>query len=171
MARSPEYLQRLIESLPEFEGLQQDWIDRKTVQEIVGVSKTVAWRILRRLGSVGPGGALMCSKLQIINGIRQLQVTGDWAFESGRRARVESNLEQLAGAARARGVVIARGAKSVELLSTTPDRLPDGICFRPYLLVVNFSSAVDLFQKLFALVSACKNEPDEMIEYIDGLAK
>jgi len=39
------------------------WVDRASVQEVLGCSQTEAWRILRKLGAEpGPGGALVLAR-------------------------------------------------------------------------------------------------------------
>jgi len=174
MARTPEYFQRLIDVLPEFERMPAgQWIDRETFQQVLGVSKPTTCRIIKALGWTGRrmGGAWVCEPDIVVKGIRHLRDTGEILYEEARRERVESNLQQLADVARARGVEIARGAKALEILSTVPGRLPDGLEFQHCRLVVDFANPLDLLEKLFAFVSACKNEPEGMLDYIEKQSK
>lgn len=162
MPDTPQYFQQLISSIHEFEGLKQDWIDRDTIEQLAGVSRSTARRILARCGAAverGPGGLRWVKKPAFMLMLQNLKESGEWYFEEARRERVDSNLTQLADAARARAVEIARDQDAVRILSSTLEDFPgEGIRFEAGRLVVEFSGPVDLLRKLFSFVSACKND-------------
>src|SRR5437868_12815196 len=96
MPARPAYFHRLTEALDVFALLETEWIDRKTLQETLGVSKTVAWRVLRSCGATaGPGNTVVCRRLELIQALEARQRTGAYAHEIRRRARVEENLDLL----------------------------------------------------------------------------
>ena len=76
--------------------METDWIDRKTLQEILGVSKTVAWRLFRLCGAVpGPGNTLVCPRESLAAALRSLEASGTCEREIRRRGRLEQNLNGL----------------------------------------------------------------------------
>ena len=73
MPARPAYFHRLADAIAVLEKLPSAWIDRQTLQEILGVSKTVAWRILRQCGaSQGPGNTLICARQELVAALDQL---------------------------------------------------------------------------------------------------
>src|ERR1035438_9095920 len=84
----PAYYHRLDVAIAVFRGLPAEWIDRRTVEEVLRVSKTVAWRIMRRCGaSDGPGNTLVCRREELILALVRLQSTGEFDREIRRRER------------------------------------------------------------------------------------
>ena len=69
-------------------------LDRpQTLQEILGVSKTVAWRILRQCGaSQGPGNMLICERLKLVAALESLRADQPCGRELRRRQRPEDRL-------------------------------------------------------------------------------
>jgi len=169
MPARPAYFHRLTEACDVFAQLNTDWIDRKTLQETLGVSKTVAWRILRSCGaSAGPGNALVCRRDSLLQALRTLQSTGACEFELRRRGRLESNLAQLAGAARSRHVQVAPPARSRVLLHTRFHQLPPGVELTPTRLSIDFAGTEDFLEKFAAVVFALQNDYEAMREFIDS---
>src|SRR5579872_7274413 len=96
MPARPSYFHRLTEALEVFRQLPADWIDRRTLQDTLGVSKTVAWRILRQCGAQeGPGGSLVCRRPELIDALEAVQRTGAYQHEIRRRDRIEARLSDL----------------------------------------------------------------------------
>ena len=78
MPARPSYAGRIGEMIRALEARQESWIDRRQVEEGLGVSKTVAWRLLRRLGAQeGPGNALILDRADAIRGLKSLQEDGE----------------------------------------------------------------------------------------------
>ena len=169
MPDKPSYFQSLIQSLDEFKGLTQDWIDCQTVAQLVGVSRSTARRIMLRCGAQpGPGGSLACSKDAFLRAVESIQTGGDAVFELTRRERVQTNLEKLAAVASLRHVEIARGPAAVDLLSSRLARLPAGVSLEKSRLTVEFKGSRDLFSKLYALAAAMGNDFQVVLDFLDG---
>src|SRR5690242_11920740 len=95
MPVTPLYIHRLDAGVAVLER-GPEWVDRKAVEEALGVSKWTAWRLLKRCGADdGPGGALVCRRDDLIRRLREIQ-EGVWAPEIERRKRVERYLDQIA---------------------------------------------------------------------------
>ena len=128
MPSQPAYFHRLTEALEVLRGLPLDWVDRRTLQEILGVSKSVAWRILRQCGGQpGPGNTLVCPRQDLIAAFERLQQTGAYEHEIRRRDRLESQLGDLLKIARSRHIPVAAEDQGGALLNSRFSDLPVGI--------------------------------------------
>lgn len=169
MPAHPAYFHRLAEAVAAFQRLPSEWIDRRTVEETLGVSKTVAWRVLRQCGAVdGPGNTLVCRRETLIVALERLQEDSACRQEIRRRERLESRLGNLLAAARSQHVQLAAPAKAVEMLSSRFARLPEGVELKPRELVVRFAGAADFLSKIGAVVFALQNDYDAICSFIDG---
>jgi hypothetical protein len=151
-----------------FRRLPSDWIDRRTLEETLGVSKTVAWRILRRCGAVdGPGNTLVCRRESLIAGLERLRDDESARREIRRRERVESRLGRLLAAARSQHVALAPAAEGADLVSSRFARLPEGIELEPRELRIRFADSGDFLRKVGAIVFALQNDLEEIRDFID----
>jgi hypothetical protein len=164
----PAYFHRLTEALETFRQLHTDWIDRRTVEETLGVSKTVAWRVLRSCGaSAGPGNTVVCRRLELIQALEALQQTGQYEHEIRRRSRVEQNLNLLLQSARSRHIQVAPDNRGVGLVNTRFATLPVGITLSPSRLTIDFTGTPDFLEKVGALVFALQNDYEAVGEFIE----
>ncbi len=167
MPARPAYFHRLTEALETFRHLKTDWIDRRTVEEVLGVSKTVAWRVLRSCGaSDGPGNTVVCRRLELVQALEALQETGGYQHEIRRRNRVEQNLDLLLQSARSRHIQVAREDRGLDLASTRFAELPAGIELSPSRLIIDFSGTQDFLAKFGAVVFALQNDYERVEEFI-----
>src|SRR5215207_10454027 len=96
MPATPLYIHRLGAGLAALEAGTAEWVDRRAVEEALGVSKWTAWRILKRCGAEdGPGGSLVCRREDLVRRLRAIQENGVFAPEIERRKRVERYLDQI----------------------------------------------------------------------------
>ena len=168
MPALPAYFHRLDDAVASFRRLSSEWIDRRTVQETLGVSKTVAWRILRKCGAEdGPGNTLICRRESLIAALERLQEDAGYRQELHRRERFESRLGQLLAAARSQHVQLARASTAAEMLSSRFAKLPPGIELQPRELIVKFDSSTDFLGKVGAIVFALQNDYEAIREFID----
>ena len=163
----PAYFHRLAEAIRVLEKLPSTWIDRQTLQETLGVSKTVAWRLLRRCGaSPGPGNTLICDRLELIAKLEKLHTGKVCGRELQRRERLEDRLTQLVVAARAQQIRIVAAGRAVELLSTRFEKLPHGVEFSPVRLTIDFLGTQDFLEKVGAIIFALQNDFDAISQFI-----
>lgn len=168
MPARPAYFHRLSEALEVFRGLPQELIDRRTLQEVLGVSKTVAWRILRQSrASQGVGSSLACRRGDLIRSLEQIQQTGRYQIEVRRRERLESHLGALLTAARSRHIKVAPEPNGGALMGTRFSALPPGIDLSPARLTIEFSGIQDFLQKLGALMFALQNDYDAICSHLE----
>lgn len=168
MPASPLYAHRLEDGIRALGVMAADWIDRRTLQETLGVSKWTAWRILKRCGAQeGPGGSLVCQRLELLNQLTRLREDGRFAPEIARRTRVEQYLEGMARYASQRHKQIARNEAAVDLLSSRFANLPPGVDLQPRELRIRFQGTEEFLQKFGAVVFALHNDYEEISEFLD----
>src|SRR3954454_25296316 len=94
MPATPLWIHRLEAALPALASLPQDLVDRRTLEELLGVGKWTAWRILKQCGAEdAPGGALVCRRDDLVDRLRAVEHDGGLAPEIPRRERVEHYLD------------------------------------------------------------------------------
>jgi hypothetical protein len=166
MPARPSYFHRLADAVVAFRRLTSEWVDRRAVEESLGVSKTVAWRLMRRCGAQeGPGNTLVCRRETLIAALERMQETEEYQRETGRRERVESRLGQLLAAARSQHV---RLAPTIDLVSSRFSALPDGVVLKPRELTINFADSDDFLRKIGAIVFALQNDLEAIRDFIDA---
>jgi hypothetical protein len=169
MPAKPAYFHRVAGAIENLKSMDCDWADRRMVEELLGVSKTVAWRVLRRCGGEeGPGSALMCRREGLIAALEQLQATGELEREVRRRDRVSGYLERLAEFGRTKRTQVATDQRAVELLSSRFGELPAGIQFTPRRLTVEFSSPEEFLQRIGAIIFTLQNDYDSVRQFIES---
>jgi len=168
MPAQPSYFHRLADAIDVFRSFDTDWIDRRTVEEVLGISKTAAWRILRRCGAVdGPGNTLICQREELIGVLAKVQSTGEFEREARRRNRLAGYLERLADVSRARGTMVATERQAVDLINARFDRLPPGITLTTRQLTVEFASPEEFLQRMGAVIFALQNDYESIREFIE----
>src|SRR5579883_1963336 len=146
MPATPLWIHRLAEGIPALASLPQEWIDRRTLEEVLGVSKWTAWRILRQCGAEpGPGGVLMC-----------------------RREALAEYLDGMLRYASRKHKEIARDAAAGEMLGSRLANLPEGVELQRGELRIGFSGSADFLKKFGAVVFALQNDFERLSEFLDG---
>jgi hypothetical protein len=165
----PSYFHRIREAIEVFRRLPSPWIDRRTLEQTLGVSKTVGWRIMRRCGaSDGPGNTLICGREELIRTLETLEQTPECDRELRRRARVETRLAELLASARARHVLVASEDRGREIAGARFANLPDGVDLTPKRLTIDFHGNEDFLQKVGAVVFALRNDYEKVRDFVDA---
>jgi hypothetical protein len=166
---TPLFVHNLRAGIEILEGLPQDWIDRRTLQDILGVSKWTAWRILKRCGAQdGPGSSLVCRRAALISKLKAFREGIPVSAEISRRDRVERYLEGMGRYVRARNSKVAQDGEAAILLGSRLLNLPPGVELEPGELRIRFSGASDFLQKFGAVVFALQNDFDRIRELLDS---
>ena len=169
MPAVPSYFHRLGDACEVFGRLDSDWVDRATVEQVLCVSKTVAWRILRRCGAVdGPGNTLICRRDELVAALRRVQETGQFERGNRRRERLSGYLERLAEVGRSRRTTVAIEARAMDLINTRFGRLPAGITLTPQRLAIDFSSPEEFLQRVGSVIFALQNDYDAIRVFIES---
>jgi hypothetical protein len=167
MPSAPLYAHRLAEAIEVLRSMAVDWIDRRTLGEILAVSKWTAWRILKACGAEnGPGGALAIRRAELIERLVALKENCRLAPEIARRARLETALDGMVRLARSRHREIARNERALELVSTRFASLPPGVELTPSSLHIDFFGTEDFLGKFGAVVYALHNDYERISQFI-----
>jgi hypothetical protein len=159
MPSVPLYVHRLASGLAALEALSTDWIDRRALEEALGVGKWTAWRIMRRCGaSEGPGNTLVCQRQDLVARLRRLLEDGRFAPEIRRRERVERYLDGIASYAMGKHKEIARNRSAEALVSTRFANLPAGVELTPTELRISFTGTREFLERFGAVVFALQND-------------
>lgn len=169
MPAKPSWAWRLPEALPALHACEDEWIDRRRLEELLGISKTVAWRMLRQCGvGPGPGGALACRREDLIQ--RLERIAGDGGLiqsEIARRQRLEGLLDRMRPAVIANLTKVVRDDQALALLSTRFHRLPANVTLTPHSLHIDFCGTEDFLQAFGAVVYALHNDYEAISAFIE----
>src|SRR3954447_22999043 len=169
MPATPLWIHRLEAALPAVASLPQDLVDRRTLEELLGVGKWTAWRILRQCGAEdGPGGALVCRRDDLVRRLEAVQQDGRFAPEIARRERVARYLDGMLQYATRKHTQIARHTAAEAILGAGFANLPAGVDLQPGELRIQFAGADDFLQKFGAVVFALKNDWESVSEFLDA---
>jgi hypothetical protein len=171
MPAVPLYLHRLADGIAALETRPEDLIDRRTLEEALGVGKWTAWRIMKRCGAFdGPGNTLVCYRQDLVRQLQGLQQDGRFSREISRRGRVERYLDSMADYARQKQKEIARNQAAQQLLDSRFQNLPSGVELCPGELRIAFTGAEDFLQKFAAVVFALQNDFERIECFINPTA-
>ena len=169
MPALPLYLHRLADAIATLDALPQDWIDRRTLEEALAVSKWTAWRILKHAGaSDGPGNTLVCRRENLLAQLRALAEDRRFAPEIARHQRLDSYLASIARFSRSQHQKIARDQAAETLLNTRFRNLPSGVELRPGELRIAFSGTAEFLERFGAMVYALQNDFEKIQEFIEN---
>jgi hypothetical protein len=169
MPAVPLYLHRLEDAIATLDSLPRDWIDRRTLEEALSLSKWTAWRILKAAGATeGPGNTLVCRRQDLLAHLRALQQNPHFAPEIARHRRLDSYLASIARYATRKHQEIARDQAAEALLSSRFQNLPRGVELEPGALRITFSGTSDFLRKFGAVVYALQNDFEKIQEFIEN---
>lgn len=169
MPSRPSYFHRVSAAVTELKAGRTPWVDRRMIEELLGISKAGAWRVMRRCGAQeGPGGALVCPREELIAALETLEASGEWRQENRRRERIETYLAQMAEFARSRKTRIVSGGKASAMVSSRFGKLPAGVELTPRRLTVEFSSPQEFLERIGSVIFALQNDFDAVRAFIEG---
>lgn len=168
MPSAPTYLARLPDAIETLRQLPDDVIDRRTLEVLLSVSKATAWRLLKSCGGhEGPGGALVCRRVDLIDRLEELARGERYQVENFRRQRLEALLENSLRDTRQRRTTIARDTDAIRLMSTELKSLPPGVSLTRTRLVVEFTGMEDFLAKVGAVIFALNNDPEQIANLLN----
>ena len=170
MPAKPSYCAKLPAGIEALRAMELDWIDRRQLEEVLGVSKTVAWRLLRLCGvQPGPGGALVVRREDLVARLERLaRDGGPIESEIQRRGRLEDFLERVRPMVVAKMTRVTRDSKqALELINTRFAKLPANVALTPSSLHIDFFGTEDFVQAVGAVIYALNNDYETISGFIE----
>jgi hypothetical protein len=159
MPAKPAWFNRLDEVVELLTSLPDRWIDRSTIEAVLGVGRRRAQQILRPLVTHTIGKNGLADRDDLIRHLRAL-AAGEVAFyEKARRARFASTIESLRRQAIHQPRVLVEAPSRI--VNQRLENLPVGVRLMPGRIVLeDFRTPEEAKQKLLALIMAIGNDPE-----------
>lgn len=169
MPASPTYGHRIPAAVAALRQSDSDWVDRRQLEELLGISKTGAWRLLRACGAEpGPGNTLICRRLALIASLEALNAEGGPLDREVRRHdRLAAFLAKIRPEVLANLTHVARDAEALELLSSRFRSLPTHVVLTGSSLHIDFDSTDQFLAGVGALVYALHNDFEQIRDFLE----
>ena len=154
MPDKPLWLGHLDRITAELTALPQTWIDRATVERLLGVGRRRAQQILAPCVSFQIGANGLADRELFISHLRQLAAGDTAAYERQRRQRLAQTLDGLRSAWQNRVPVEAPAS----IVNQAFADLPPGVALAPGQITVQFATTQEALEKLLALAMAIGND-------------
>lgn len=158
MPDKPIWYDRLEKAIEQIEALPYPWVDRPTIEFVLGVGRRRAQQILQPLLSHQVGRNGLAPRSRVIEHLRRLAADDPAYFERQRRRRFSNALQQLREEARTQPRVLVEAPTLI--VNQEFDTLPPGVQVSPGRIVIeDFATPEQAMQKMLALVMAMGNDP------------
>ena len=156
MPSKPAWYSRIDHIIAELESLPHPFVDRATVEFLLGVGRRRAQQIMAPsiTGRVGASG--LADRNQLIARLRRLAQGDDAYYEGQRRRKVAMVLAQLQKERLARPQLLVEAP--LKILAQEFANLPEGVRLEPGRITVEFVGAQQALEKLLALAMAISND-------------
>jgi hypothetical protein len=154
----PVWYSKINEVIQELESLPRPFVDRATVEFLLGVGRRRAQQILAPciMDRVGANG--LAERNACIVHLRRLAQGDDGYDERQRRLKVARVLAQLRRERLERPQLLVEAP--VHVLTLELENLPEGVRLEPGRITVTFDQAPQALEKLLALAMAISNDFD-----------
>lgn len=156
----PLWYDRLPEAEAQLATMPSPWVDRSTLESVLGIGRRRAQQILQPLvrHTIGKNG--LAPKEEVVAYLRQLALGDAANYERKRRKRLASLIQTWHQQAREQPRVLVEAPTAI--VNQELDRLPEGVHLSPgRILIEGFQSPDEAKQKLLALIMAIGNDPEE----------
>lgn len=153
MPDKPTWCGHLDEVTRQLRKLRDPWVDRTTIEELLGVGRRRAQQILAPCVSRQVGANGLADRDTLIT-CRRLAAGETVHYERERRRRLAARMEAL-NRERLEGVMVEA---PTSIVNQELAGLPEGVSITPGRLTVTFASATEALEKLLALAMAIGND-------------
>lgn len=159
MPDKPIWYSRLETAIEQLEQLPSPWVDRAAIEFSLGVGRRRAQQILQPLVRLTIGKNGLAHREEVIGHLRALAAGQAANFETQRRERLHSVLDQLYRERKEQPRVLVEAPTAV--VNQELDTLPPGVHLSPGRIALEgFTTPEEAKQKLLALLMAMGNDPD-----------
>ena len=151
MPAKPRWLLAIPDAIEQLEKLDRQLLTRRDLERLFGVSRARAATLMRTFGAELTSHALTLERVELLRQLRRQRKHGAFRAEEQRRARVLTELRK----ARLTGLRVSVPAQA---LQGRLSGLPAGVLVESGRIEVQFSSATEAVQRLFALAQALTHD-------------
>jgi hypothetical protein len=154
----PAWLSKIDDVIREIEALRRPFVDRATVEFLLGVGRRRAQQIMAPciMARVGANG--LADRDALIAHLRGLSEGEDGYYERQRRRKVAAVLVQLQKERMERPHLLVEAP--VQVVTQELGNLPEGVRLEPGRITVTFDHPHQALEKLLALAMAVSNDFD-----------
>jgi hypothetical protein len=157
----PRWLLAIPDAIAQLETLDREWLTRRDLEQLFGISKPRAAVLMRTFGAERLGNVRMLARTQLLRHLRARRKSAAFSGEVDRRERLITALRR----ARVSGIRVPVAAS---VLSLKLAGLPEGVTVERGRIEVRFDGARDAVGRLFALAQALVNDFDRFEDLVGG---
>ena len=158
MPDKPTWCGHLEEIVRDLRSLPYPWVDRSTLERVLGVRRRRAQQILQPCVRQQAGSNGVADREELIAHLERLASGESVYYERRRRQQVATVLSKLDRAWREQPRALVEAP--VTIVNQEFRDLPAGVSLRPGEITVRFATAVEALEKLLALAMAAGNDLD-----------
>lgn len=158
MPSKPLWYSRIPAVIQVLEALPRPFVDRATIESLLGVGRRRAQEILAPCVTERVGSNGLADRDALIAHLSRLARSDSRHYEQRRRQRVATKLAELEKERRERPRLLVEATTRV--LSQEFENLPPGISLEPGRIMVEFAHPQQALEKLLALAMAISNDFD-----------
>jgi hypothetical protein len=159
MPSQPTWILRIPKIIAQLELLGTPVVDRLTCERLFGVRRRQAINLMQYFEGFRCGSTILVDRRTLIDTLQQLADSSRYDNERCRKQQLANSLDDLHRCSRARQIVLPVPA---DVEYRTIYDLPKDIVLRPGELIVGFSTAEELFGKLYELARAAVDDFDRI---------
>ena len=156
MPARPRWISSIDRILSELAAIEEPWVDRQTVQQLLDVQPRRAQQIMAPCVSRTVGTSALADRHHLIAHLRAMAASETAVAERLRRRRVAATIRSLSLQRLRMPKVLIEAPETVLRQSITS--LPPGVELGPGQILVRFDSPRDGLEKLLALAMAVGND-------------
>jgi hypothetical protein len=158
MPDKPVWCGHLDEVVAELRALPYPWVDRATLEQLLGVRRRRAQQILQPCVRQQVGTNGVADREEVIAHLKRLASGESVYYERRRRQKFARSLSALQKAWVEQPKILVEAP--VDIVNQELADLPPGVTLQPGEIRVQFSTAVEALEKLLALAMAAGNDLD-----------
>lgn len=155
MPAKPVWYSRINEIVTELRSVPRPFVDRATVEFLLGIGRRRAQQILAPCISDRVGANGLADREVVIDHLRRLAESDDGFYERQRRRKVAGILDQLRADRRQRPQLLVEAP--VQVINQQLDDLPSGVAIEAGRITIDFTEPRQALEKLLALAMAIAN--------------
>jgi hypothetical protein len=154
----PSWYSKINDAVRDLEALPRPFVDRATVEFLLGVGRRRAQQILAPCITDRVGTNGLADRDMFIAHLRRLAECDEGYYERQRRRKVAAALADWQRERQERPQLLVEAP--VQMLTQEFENLPDGVRLAPGRITVTFDHAQQALEKLLALAMAISNDFD-----------